>query len=267
MTHVPLPATGRLELGQPLRARVGAAYLSGAQFAAQARAASPLPVIVSGYGEPPSGSDFGMGSVPILSPTVRPAALGSTPQQAFSCAIELETGTVRGLVPVWIKGPDALCGWLQRRSEGCELGTVEVGEGSLGEGVINFGDKIALIGVDIPDQQLRPGGQLSLTLTWQRLAPMGTNYTVFVQVLDGQDHIVGQVDAWPVQGTHPTSQWEKDEIVVDPHVVQLEGNLPAGSYRVIVGFYQLADLQRLLVLNDDGAAIDDKYQVLGLQVP
>ena len=96
---------------------------------------------------------------------------------------------------------------------------------------------------------------------------MDADYTVFVQVLDEEDRIVGQIDAWPVQGTRPTSQWEPGEIIVDPYVVQLDGNLPAGSYRLIVGMYQLADLRRLLVLDQDGAPIDDKYQVPGLLAP
>jgi len=144
---------------------------------------------------------------------------------------------------------------------------VDVSEGPLRLGATNFEDKVALLDVDIPDKHLKAGGRLSLTLTWQGLAPMDADYTVFIQALDAQDRIVGQVDAWPVQGTRPTSQWKPGEIIVDPYVVLLDDDLPAGPYRLIVGLYQLSDLRRLLVLDQDGAPIDDKYQVPGLLVP
>ena len=267
VAHVPLPATGRLEPSQPLRARLGPTYLIGAQLPAQARPTTALPVIVSGYGEPPSGSQFQVGAVPLLGQDVPPAVTGGTPQQAFAYATELDTGTAKGRVPVWIQYPNALCGWLQRRTEGCVLGMVDVSEGPLRQGATNFEDKAALLDVDIPNKDLKPGGRLSLTLTWQGLVPMDVDYTVFIQVLDAKDRIVGQVDAWPVQGTRPTSQWKPGEIIVDPYVVPLNDSLPAGSYRLIVGLYQLSDLRRLAVLNQDGTAIDDKYQVPGLLVP
>ena len=61
-------------------------------------------------------------------------------------------------------------------------------------------------------ERLEPGGQLPVTLTWQGLAEMDADYTVFVQVLDAADRLVGQVDAWPVQGTFPTSQWTLGEL-------------------------------------------------------
>ena len=267
VAHVLLPATGRLELGQPMRARLGSTYLTSAQLAAQARPAATLPVIVSGYGEPPGSSDFRIGAAPQRDQAVQPAVTAGTPRQEFSYATELDTGTANGRVPVWIQHPSAVCGWLQRSTDGCVLGMVDVSEGLLPQGAINFEDKVALLDVDIPDKQLAPGDRLLVTLTWQGLAPMGVDYTVFVQVLDDRDHIAGQVDAWPVQGTRPTSQWEPGEIIVDPYVLQLDDNLPAGPYRVIVGLYQLSDLRRLMVLNQDGVPIDDKYLVPGLQVP
>ena len=130
-------------------------------------------------------------------------------------------------------------------------------------GAINFDDKIALLEIDLPQTELTPGGQLPVTLTWQSLAPLDADYTVFIQVLDAADRIVGQVDAWPLQGTYPTGQWTPGEIVVDPHVVPLAAELPPGSYRLQVGWYLLADLRRLPLLDANGAPVDDKLVVPG----
>jgi hypothetical protein len=64
-----------------------------------------------------------------------------------------------------------------------------------------------------------------------------------------------------VQGTFPTSQWTPGETVVDPYLVQLSADLPPGDYRIHVGLYLLATGQRLPVVDESGAAIDDKVEI------
>lgn len=163
--------------------------------------------------------------------------------------------------------PAAYCGWLQPASAGCVLGQVEISGVPLPEGATNYDDKIALLNIDLPQTELQPGGQFSVTFTWQSLAAMSQDYTIFIQILDANDRIVGQVDAWPLQGTLPTSQWTPGQTITDPYQIWLDGNLPPGQYRLIVGWYRLADLRRLPVLDENGRPIDDKLLVPGLVVP
>ena len=146
------------------------------------------------------------------------------------------------------------------------LGEVVVSGVPLPEGATNFEDKIALLAVNLPDSVLQPGGLLDVTLTWQALVPLAEDYTVFVQVLDANDQLVGQIDSWPVQGTFPTSQWTPGEIVEDRHQVQLASEMPPGQYRVQVGFYLLQTLRRLSVLDGTGTAVDDKLLLTGFMV-
>ncbi len=148
----------------------------------------------------------------------------------------------------------------------CVVGEVTVSGVPLPEGATNFEDKIALLDVALPDMTLSPGGLLDVTLTWQALAPLAEDYTVFVQVLDANDQIVGQIDSWPVQGTFPTSQWTPGEPVVDRYQVPLAGELPDGPYRVQVGFYLLQTLRRLAVVDSAGTAVDDKLLLTGFTV-
>ena len=96
---------------------------------------------------------------------------------------------------------------------------------------------------------------------------MDQDYTIFLQVLDAQDQIVGQVDAWPLQGTYATSQWAPGEVIEDPHMIRLDSDLPPGPYRLQVGWYLLSTLRRLPVLDDDGLPVDDKITVSDLSVP
>ncbi len=144
---------------------------------------------------------------------------------------------------------------------------VEISGVALPETAVNYNDQIALLNLDIPTQQITPGGTLDITLQWTALAPLNEDYTLFLQVLDANDRLVGQADAWPLQGTLPTSHWQPGQTITDPYTIQLDGDLPPGDYRLLVGWYLLADLRRLPVLSADGVPVDDKFVVPGLFVP
>ncbi|MEJ2749236.1 MAG: hypothetical protein P8183_15225, partial [Anaerolineae bacterium] len=226
-------------------------------------------ILLSGYGSPDS-----------LTFTVSPDKTGSGQDSPlkivplrtgppFTTAAEIEGGEKNGRYQLIVRQSytAALCGWLQPASDGCVLGQVEISGVPLPEGATNYDDKIALLAIDLPQTQLQPGGQLAVTLTWQSLAPINEDYTVFIQILDANDRIVGQVDAWPLQGTLPTSQWTPGQTITDPYHIWLDDDLPPGQYRLIVGWYLLADLHRLPVLDKNGQPIDDKLLVPGLVVP
>jgi hypothetical protein len=164
-------------------------------------------------------------------------------------------------------GQQATCYWLARRSEYCVVGSVALSDRLLPPDAVNFEDRIALLSMEIPEKQLTAGGRLALTLTWQALADLEEDYTVFIQVLDEQDRIVGQVDTWPQQGTYPTSSWTPGEIVEDPYLVTVSQDLLPGQYKLNIGWYLLETLQRLPVVDQEGRAIDDKVVVPGLLGP
>lgn len=162
--------------------------------------------------------------------------------------------------------PASYCGWFSLRQEGCVIGEVDMRGVALPETAVNFNDQIALLNIDIANQPLTPGGSLPLSLHWLSLAPLGDDYTLFLQVVDANDRIVGQIDAWPLQGTLPTSQWQPGQTLTDPYTIPLDNNLPPGEYRLLIGWYLLADLRRLPILNADGRAIDDKLILPGFTV-
>jgi hypothetical protein len=161
---------------------------------------------------------------------------------------------------------DLHCGWLQARSDGCSLGTTAVAGEDAANTIANFDNLVLLTGLEIERDRLRPGETLDVTLTWQSLRAMTEDYTVFVHLLgpDGQLH--GQVDAWPVQGTYPTSTWTPGETVVDHYQVPLDYDAPEGSYQVEIGFYLLATNTRLSVIAPDGTPLDDRVLTGGLIV-
>jgi len=85
------------------------------------------------------------------------------------------------------------------------------------------------------------GDSLTLELIWDAERVIHTNDTVFLQVLDSDNQIVGQIDRWPQAGAYPTSTWRPGDCVAD--VYRLE-NLPQAWKRVILGLYD-TQIQRL----------------------
>ncbi|MBI4316121.1 MAG: hypothetical protein HY679_09300, partial [Chloroflexi bacterium] len=131
---------------------------------------------------------------------------------------------------------------------------------------INFDNQIILESLKIETPAAAPGQMVVVTARWRGLRAMDADYTVFVHLLGPDGRVHGQVDAWPVQGTLPTSGWPPNETIDDRFEVRVPDDAPPGEYSVEVGWYLLATLDRLPVLDASGAAIDDRFLMSGLAV-
>lgn len=158
------------------------------------------------------------------------------------------------------------CGWLARLAASCPLAQVDALGAPLPLGAVNYQDLFALLSTETAGYELQPGGTLDVTLTWRVLAPIDDDYTVFVHVLDEADQIVGQVDAWPVQGTYPTSQMLAGEVVTDPYRIAVVPDAAPGAYRIEIGWYLLGTMRRLDVLAPGGEPVDNRVLVEGFFV-
>ncbi|WP_420631973.1 hypothetical protein [Candidatus Leptofilum sp.] len=87
---------------------------------------------------------------------------------------------------------------------------------------------------------------LDLTLVWQAENPTVRPYTVFNHLLDSQGNLVAQADGWPVNGQWPPTCWQSSDPVVDQHQISLPADLPAGSYMLYTGLYDVRDGTRLI---------------------
>jgi hypothetical protein len=120
-------------------------------------------------------------------------------------------------------------------------------EVELGEG------RVHLIGFKLdPAEAIEAGARLTVDLHWQALAPLGTDYTVFVHLVGGYNPATGgpvwaQDDSWPLAGGHPTTRWLPGQIVVDRHVIDVPEGTPAGVYQIYVGMYDALTGERLSV--------------------
>lgn len=104
----------------------------------------------------------------------------------------------------------------------------------------NFGDKLLLLGYDLPARRAQPGEAIPITLYWQALTQMDQTYVMFTRVLDPQQQRWGGYDRWP-QETANTILWHEGEVVTDAFGVPIAADAPSGVYTIDIGLYDEAD--------------------------
>jgi hypothetical protein len=158
------------------------------------------------------------------------------------------------------------CRWLAPLTADCALGSINVAGEAIGK-AINFDNQVLLTMSKVDRTTAQPGETINVDLTWRGLKTWSDNYTAFVHLVGPDGKVHGQVDQWPVQGTLPTSGWSAGQVVVDPYAVVLPFDAPRGVYQVEVGWYLLATLRRLSVLDAAGRPSDDRVIIGEFVVP
>ena len=158
------------------------------------------------------------------------------------------------------------CRWLAPLTDACSIGTMNVAGEAIGN-AINFDNQVLLTGSQFDRPSLQPGETLKVDLTWRGLKTWSADYTAFVHLVGPDGKVHGQVDQWPLQGTLPTSSWNAGQVVNDPYLITLPADAPSGKYQIEVGWYLLATLRRLSVLDAAGRPSDDKVIIGEFDVP
>jgi mannosyltransferase len=127
---------------------------------------------------------------------------------------------------------------------------------------LSLGDAIALRGYSLAADAVEAGDILQLTLYWEARQRPAERHKVFVQLLDGANHIVGQLDSEPAGNLLPTDTWQPGQAVTDRYGVLVQPGTPPGEHRLIVGMYNLITGGRLPV-QQGGEPLGD-HVVLGL---
>lgn len=110
---------------------------------------------------------------------------------------------------------------------------------------IQWQNGIRLVGFNDLPANLAPQTAFVVRLVWSTTAAMLDDYTAFVHLVGPDGAIVAQNDRQPLAGFYPTSGWAIAEPVEDWYALTLPDTLPAGEYRLLVGWYQPATGERL----------------------
>jgi len=115
-----------------------------------------------------------------------------------------------------------------------------------------FGDQVKLLGFEAVDT-LSPGAEFDVTLYWTAQRTPKDDYIVFVHLLDAEGQAFASHDGPPMAGRYPTSAWLLGDVVPDVHRLVLDPKTPVGTYEIRVGMYSWPSLERLPVLDRQGA--------------
>lgn len=115
----------------------------------------------------------------------------------------------------------------------------------------NQTDQIVLAGYDLDLTANGGAPVLAVALYWQTPAPPSRDYTVFVQLLDGEGAWAAGWDNPPCRTTCPTDTWRAGETIRDEYALPLSALAP-GVYTLHAGMYDPANGVRMAVLDEHG---------------
>lgn len=126
---------------------------------------------------------------------------------------------------------------------------------------IDFGDIVELVGYELCAPTIKVGGRVDLLTVWHIRAPLTLEAVTFAHLLDGDSHVIGQVDRLDV----PSWYWYPGDVFVQLHRFQVDASASPGLYHLEVGFYTRENQARLPVLVD-GIAIDDRVLLQPVEI-
>ena len=110
---------------------------------------------------------------------------------------------------------------------------------------VPFGNEIGLLGYRGWNLTPSAGEVTQLQLIWQAAHKLDRRYKVFLQLLDPRDQVIAQRDAEPAGEGRPTDTWQPGEVVQDNHGLLIPPGTPPGTYRRIIGLYDMQTMGRL----------------------
>ena len=129
-------------------------------------------------------------------------------------------------------------------------------------------DGIELLGYTLTDARgkpvtvIRSGQTLNLDLYWVARQKPAANYTVFAHLVGAAYNPATAGPVWaghdsePLERGYPTQQWFVNQVVIDRHVLNVDGGAPAGEYELEAGMYVLQTMKRLQVTDGQGQTAD-----------
>lgn len=112
----------------------------------------------------------------------------------------------------------------------------------------DLGGQFAVLGAAAEPTVVAPGDVVTVTVTWQAVAPDSTDYSVFVHLVDDDGFILAQLDTMPGGGALPTSQWTAGQTRTEAYRVAIPETAYAPSQgQWAVGLYDHQTGRRLPV--------------------
>ncbi len=132
----------------------------------------------------------------------------------------------------------------------------------------NLEDKIELVSATFTPGRALPGEAVKVAVQFRVLEPLEADYTVFVHLedVDGRAERMN-IDHKPVQGTYPTPQWKKGEVVKDEFNLVVPPGGASRGLNIYLGLWDAAADTRLKLKNTDKVKSDGNNRILIATLP
>ena len=128
---------------------------------------------------------------------------------------------------------------------------------------VTHAGSLRLLAYELPQESVRPGQTLPVTIYWQLTEPTDGDLAVFVHLLGRGGELAGQVGSYPGLGAYPLKLLKPGDIVRDTYQVPIIVTATVPSLlRVDVGLFDRAD-PALTGLSVIGAAGEDASGMIG----
>ncbi len=125
-----------------------------------------------------------------------------------------------------------------------------------------FAEGFSLTGYDLP-QSVQAGEEVTVRFWWQTQQPVQTELTHFLHAFEVETGEYVIFDQTPFDGRFPTDDWPAGMQVMDSWMVTLSDDVPAGTYRLETGLYDVVTQERMPVTTADGTSVQNASIVLG----
>ena len=119
---------------------------------------------------------------------------------------------------------------------------------------VPLGEDVTLAGYDLI---LQSENRYEVVLYWHAHDYFDRNFQAFVHVVDDEGNLITQHDSAPECGINPTTRWEPDTIIRDPHQIEMPADWSADQpFYLMAGMYDLLSQERLPVEGEPGNFVD-----------
>lgn len=126
----------------------------------------------------------------------------------------------------------------------------------------DFSGDFSLAGYDLP-ASATIGEETTLDFWWQANSDLDVTATQFLHWFNTETEDFFIFDQVTFAGYFPTQDWVAGMLVQDSWTVTIPDDIPAGTYRVQTGMFELATAERIPVTDSTGTPVTDNSIVLG----
>ncbi len=119
-----------------------------------------------------------------------------------------------------------------------------------------YGNAIELVAYELEDRSLKPGESTMISLYWHALAPVESDYSVYLHLFGREGEMIAFRDSLAGMALYPSSRWEPGEVIKDAYELRISPDATGPvAARLNAGLYTRPAMERLPVSDGLGREV------------